>query len=136
MRHCLQASKFIQKSLDHWIKMSYQGVLTALTAISLWHSVMTSWMIFHYIPFNVSIIRQYVTHYLKLIIRPFISFHTVTADFIFGLFKSDKGNNMVMIITCKFSKRVKFMPEKQIYTAADWMKIYLAVMTDRSISSI
>jgi len=74
-------------------------------------------------------LKQYITHCSKCqnyqtmqhvlyealqpIVELPISFHTVTVDFILGLPKTREGFDMIMTTTCKFSKKVEFMPGKE-----------------------
>src|SRR5436190_22550188 len=51
---------------------------------------------------------------LQLIVESLISFHTVTADFILELSKTSSDLDTVMIIICKFFKKMKFIFEKKI----------------------
>jgi len=41
-----------------------------------------------------------------------------------------------MTVTCKFSKKVEFVPGKETWTAIEWAKAYFAATTDWSIPSI
>src|SRR5436190_23435637 len=75
-------------------------------------------------------LKQYITHCFKclhyqtarhvsyedlqLIIELLISFHIVIADFIFELSKTDSNLNAVIIIICKFLKKMKFIFSKEI----------------------
>src|SRR5436190_9842394 len=75
-------------------------------------------------------LKQYITHCFKclhyqtarhasykalqLIIKLLISFHTVTADFIFRFSKISSDLNAVIIIICKFFKKMKFILNKLI----------------------
>ena len=56
---------------------------------------------------------------LQSIVEFLISFHTVTADFILRLSKTDSDLNAVMIIICKFFKKMKFIFNKKIWTAVE-----------------
>ena len=67
---------------------------------------------------------------LQPVVGPPISFHTIMADFILGLPKSKNSIDTIITVTCKFSKKVEFMPGKETYTAADWAKAYFACTTD------
>jgi transposase InsO family protein len=97
-------------------------------------------------------LKQYITHCpkclhyqtvrhapygaLQPIVGPPIPFHTVTADFILGLPKTSTGLDASMTVTCKFSKKVEFIPGKETWTAIDWAKAYFAATTDWSIPSV
>jgi hypothetical protein len=97
-------------------------------------------------------LKQYITHCpqclhyqttrhapygaLQPVVGPPIPFHTVTADFILGLPKTSEGFDAVMTVTCKFSKKVEFVPGKETYTAEEWAKAYFGATTDWSIPSV
>ena len=55
---------------------------------------------------------------LYSIIRPPILFYTVTADFILALPKTKNGKNCILIITCKFSKKIELISGKNMYIIA------------------
>jgi len=55
---------------------------------------------------------------ITISIRPY---HTVSGDFIVGLFLTATGMNAVLIFIYKFSKRVKIISEKIIWSAVDWV---------------
>src|SRR5437762_10056616 len=75
-------------------------------------------------------LKQYITHCLKClhyqiarhmsykalqsIIELSISFHTVTADFIFRLSKISSDLDAMITIICKFFKKMKFILIKEI----------------------
>src|SRR5436190_20461068 len=75
-------------------------------------------------------LKQYITHCFKclhyqtarhmsyedlqLIVEFLISFHIVTADFIFRLSKISSDLNAVITIICKFFKKMKFILDKEI----------------------
>ena len=97
-------------------------------------------------------LKQYITHCLKclhyqtvrhvsyealqLIIELSISFHIITADFILEFSKISADLNTVITIICKFFKKMKFISDKEIWTTAEWAKVYFAHITDWSISII
>ena len=97
-------------------------------------------------------LKQYITHCFKclhyqtvrhvsyealqLIIEFSILFHTVTVDFILELSKISSDLNAMITIICKFFKKMKFISDKEIWTAAEWAKVYFAHITDWSISII
>ena len=80
-------------------------------------------------------LKQYITHCFKclhyqiarhtlyealqLIIEFLISFHIVIADFIFRFSKISSNLNAVMIIICKFFKKMKFIFSKKIWTIVE-----------------
>ena len=55
---------------------------------------------------------------LQFIVRLLISFHTVMTDFIIELFKTKNECDAVMMITCKFLKKIEFISDKETWTAA------------------
>ncbi len=79
-------------------------------------------------------LRIYINHYtqyqllqttrytlfeaLHPIVGPPIPFYIVTADFILALPKIKDGKNCILTITCKFSKKIELIPEKDIYIVA------------------
>ena len=73
---------------------------------------------------------------LQLIIEFSISFHTVIADFIFRLSKISADLNAMIIIICKFFKKMKFIFSKEMWIAVEWAKIYFVNITDWSISTV
>ena len=94
-------------------------------------------------------LKQYITHCFKClhyqtvrhasyealqsIVEPLISFHIITTDFILRLPKTSTGLDAVMTITCKFFKKMKFISDKEIWTAAEWTKVYFAHIINWSI---
>ena len=97
-------------------------------------------------------LKQYITHCFKclhyqtarhvsyralqLIIELLISFHIIITDFIFRLSKISADLDAVITIICKFFKKMKFISDKEIWTTAEWAKIYFTHITDWSISII
>ena len=91
-------------------------------------------------------LKQYITHCFKClhyqnvrhmsyralqsIVELSISFHIMIADFIFRLFKTSSDLDAVMIIICKFFKKMKFIFSEEIWTAAEWAKVYFTHITD------
>ena len=77
-------------------------------------------------------LKQYITHCFKClhyqtarhalykvlhsIIELLISFHIVTADFILKLLKISTSLDTVMMIICKFFKKIKFISDEKIWT--------------------
>ena len=94
-------------------------------------------------------LKQYITHCLKclhyqtvrhmlyrvlqLIVESLISFHIVTADFILRLSKISSNLNIMMIIICKFFKKMKFIFSKEMWIVAEWAKIYFVNVINWSI---
>ena len=97
-------------------------------------------------------LKQYITHCFKclhyqtarhasyealqLIIELLISFHIITADFIFRFSKTSADLDAVITIICKFFKKMKFISSKKIWTATEWVKVYFIHIIDWSISII
>src|SRR5947207_4513025 len=95
------------------------------------HQVYSSIVTGLYIQNLSQCLKQYITHCskclhyqtarhafyeaLQSVIESSISFHTVTADFILELPKISSGLNILMTVTCKFSKKIEFISDK-IYT--------------------
>ena len=91
-------------------------------------------------------LKQYITHCLKclhyqmmrhvsykalqLIIESSISFHTVMTDFILRLSKISSDLNAVITIICKFFKKMKFISDKEMWTATEWAKVYFVNVTN------
>lgn len=65
---------------------------------------------------------------LQLVVGLPIPFHTVTADFILGLPKLKRGMDAMMTVTCKFSKKVEFVPGKETWSAEEWVKAYFLLV--------
>ena len=61
---------------------------------------------------NYQIIQHCFYRVLQSVIKSSISFHTVIINFIIDLFKTKEEFNIIMTVTCKFSKKVKFISEK------------------------
>ena len=74
--------------------------------------------IHHYHKCNINQIKRYAKYdSLTLIIEPLISHHTIAVDFILTLSKTTKEMNIIMLITYKFSKRIIFIFDKNIFSA-------------------
>ena len=94
-------------------------------------------------------LKQYITHCFKclhyqiarhmsyralqLIVKLLISFHIMTADFILEFSKISSDLNAVIIIICKFFKKMKFILNKEIWITAEWVKVYFAHIIDWNI---
>ena len=52
---------------------------------------------------------------LQFVIRLLISFHTITADFIVELLKTKNRFDAIMMMICKFLKKIKFISDKKIW---------------------
>ena len=57
---------------------------------------------------------------MQPIYSPPIPFHTLTIDFILALPLTKEGFDSAMSVTCKFSKRVTFIPGKGTFKAMQW----------------
>lgn len=53
-------------------------------------------------------------------------FFTLTLDFVLALPVSKEGYNALMLVTCKFSKRVTLIKGKNTFTAKEWAYTFLA----------
>ena len=62
---------------------------------------------------------------LQFIFTSFVSFHAIAIDFIFAMLVFYIDINCVMLITCKFSKRITSMLKKFTWIAAEWVEILL-----------
>lgn len=63
---------------------------------------------------------------LQPIQLPSVPFFTLTLDFVLVLPVSKEGYNALMSVTCKFSKRVILIKDKDTFTAKDKANIFLA----------
>ena len=70
---------------------------------------------------------------LKPIITPPLIFHTITIDFILALPLLENGNNTMMTVTDKFSKRVTSAPGKDTWGAGSWAEALLLALADWGI---
>ena len=57
---------------------------------------------------------------LQSILSSFISFHTLTIDFVLTLFKTHNEFNNIMSMICKFFKRITVVFEIDIWNASQW----------------
>lgn len=64
---------------------------------------------------------------LNPIATPAIPFHTIAMDFIVGLPFFD-GKNMLLTVTCKFTKRKLLVPGFDEWSAADWANALLVAL--------
>ena len=62
---------------------------------------------------------------MQPILSPPVPFHTIAIDFILALPESTEGFNAIMPATCKFTKRLLFIPGKKTYSAEDWAILLL-----------
>ena len=63
---------------------------------------------------------------LQPIQSPPVPFFTLTLDFVLALPMSKEGYNTLMLVTCKFSKRVTLIKGKDTFTAKDWAHTFFA----------
>ena len=97
---------------------------------------MRQWVIYCFKCLHYQTVRHASYEALQSIVELSISFHIMITDFILKLSKTSSNLNAVMIIICKFFKKMKFISNKKIWTAAEWAKVYFAHITDWSISII
>ena len=57
---------------------------------------------------------------MQPIYSPPIPFHTLTIDFILAMPLTPEGFDCIKAVTCKFSKRVTFVPGKSTWKAPEW----------------
>jgi hypothetical protein len=69
---------------------------------------------YYYVCNTYQTVRYKLYGSLKSIFSPFTFYHTVSGDFIVGLPVITDGFNIILILTCKFSKRVKIIFDKSI----------------------
>ena len=68
--------------------------------------------------YNINQTKRYTKYdSLTPIIESLISHHTIVADFILTLLKTTKEMNTIMSIIYKFSKRIIFIFNKNIFSA-------------------
>ena len=79
---------------------------------------------------SCQIVQHHFYEILQSVVESSISFHTVTVNFIIDLFKTKKEFNIIITVTCKFLKKVKFISEKNTWTTAEWTKIFFNSTTD------
>ena len=93
--------------------------------------------IHHYYKCNINQIKRYEKYdSLIFIIESLISHHTIAVDFILTLSKTTKEMNIIMLITYKFSKRIIFIFDKNIFSAENWIEIFLNEIIDWGLSTI
>ena len=76
---------------------------------------------------QINRIKRHQSHdSLQSILSSIISFHTLSLDFIFALSVSRVEQfNVAMSITCKFTKRIIIVLDKNIWTVAQWDRALL-----------
>ena len=131
-------SKILEKKIfkithdDHY-HVSFHWIYNSIIAdLYIWN---LSWCLKQYITHCLKCLYYQITRHmsykaLQSIVESLISFHIITADFIFKLSKISSDLNAVIIIICKFFKKMKFIFDKEIWTITEWAKIYFAYITD------
>ena len=94
----------------HWI---YNNIVADLYIQNL------SWCLKQYIThcfkcLHYQTVRHVSYKALQLIVELLISFHIMITDFILRLSKTDSDLNAVIIVICKFFKKMKFISDKEI----------------------
>ena len=81
-------------------------------------------------------IKQHLSNKLLKPIKTFrISFYTIIIDFILTLLLLKEEYNCALSITCKFSKQVTILTEKDTYSVTQWVNVLLLSLTDWEISA-
>ena len=62
------------------------------------------------------------------ITAPTIPFHTIAMDFVVALPPTTSGNDCLLTITCKASKKSLLIPGKETWTAAQWAEVVLRAL--------
>src|SRR5438045_9203015 len=61
---------------------------------------------------------------------PPVPFHTISIDFILALLKASSGHDTLLVVTCKFSKRVTLIPGLRTWAAKHWAKAIMTWLLD------
>ena len=73
--------------------------------------------IYYYYKCNINQIKRYAKYdSLTSIIESLILYYTIVVDFILTLLKTTKRMNIIMLIIYKFSKRIIFIFDKNIFS--------------------
>lgn len=64
------------------------------------------------------------------ITTPTIPFHTIAMDFVVALPPTSAGNDCLLTITCKASKRTLLIPGQETWTAPQWAEVVLRSLMD------
>ena len=135
--HCLCILKSLEKEIfqmthneHHYISFHW---VYDIIVISLFIQSLSQWLSQYIIHCSqcqhYQIIWYWLYEILQFIVELLISFHTVMTDFIVKLFKTKNRFDAVMTMICKFSKKIKFIFNKEIWIAVQWAKTYFAVTT-------
>ena len=54
-----------------------------------------------------------------------VPYYTLTLDFVLYLPESQKGYNVILSVTDKFTKGITCIPGKSTWTAAEWADVFL-----------
>ncbi len=65
---------------------------------------------------------------LQLIINSLISHHIIIMNFIVTLFVTKNDLDLLLTITCKFSKRILLLSEKMINTVKNWVLCLISIL--------
>ena len=138
MQQWLCVSKILEKKIFAMMHDNYYHVR--------FHQVYSCIVVNLYIWNLLQHLKQYITHCFKClhyqtarhvsyealqsIIEFSILFHIIITDFILKLSKISADLNAVIIIICKFFKKMKFISDKEIWTIAEWVKVYFTHITD------
>ena len=103
----------------HWV---YDMIVISLFIWSLF------WQLSQYIIHcsqcqHYQTVQYWLYRILQFVIELLISFHTVTADFIVELLKTKNEFDAVMIMICKFLKKIEFISDKETWIITQWAKI-------------
>ena len=80
--------------------------------------------------------KVYQTHHhlpfgsMQPIEAPLVPFHTISIDFILALPKASSGHDTLLVITCKFSKRVTLLLGFGMWAARHWAKAIMTWLLD------
>lgn len=69
--------------------------------------------------------RHKLYRLLQPIYSPSILYHIIMLDFILALLTSDKGYDVVLLLTDKYTKKISLLPEKATYSAAEWARVLI-----------
>ena len=62
---------------------------------------------------------------LQPIHLPAVLYHTIILNFILVLLTSDKGYNIILLLTDKYTKKISLPPGKAMYSAAEWARVLI-----------
>ena len=72
---------------------------------------------------------------LRPVLTPPRIYHTITIDFVLALPALSTGNNVIMSVTCKFSKKITTVPGKDTWDASQWAVALLYELADWGVPS-